>query len=139
VRDLIAQLGLDGAVEMMGPLDRESALAHLRRARLMVFPSLWEGLPIAPMEALYFGVPVVASNIPGTDEVVTDGRNGLLVDKPTPESLAAAIRRLVIDQAEWTRLSLNGKADAAARFDRGLNSSAHIELYGKLIGQRPGT
>jgi glycosyltransferase involved in cell wall biosynthesis len=133
VLDRVARLDLGASVQVLGALPREQALTYLRRAKLMVFPSLWEGLPIAPMEALYFGVPVVASDIPGTDEVVVDDRNGVLVKNPGAETMAAAVRSLLGNPQRWERLSAAGRKDAAEKFNRDLNSSAHIELYRSLI------
>jgi glycosyltransferase involved in cell wall biosynthesis len=134
VRDRIENLNLGGVVDVRGALPHEVALGHLKRARLMIFPSLWEGFPIAPIEALYFGVPVVATNIPGTDEVIAHGRTGLLVNEHTPRAMAEAVRALLTDAALWSRISANGKKDALEKFSRATNSDAHAALYQRLIG-----
>lgn len=69
--------------------------AHLAQARALVFPSLWyEGQPLAPIEALLRGVPVVCGRWSAAAEEVTDGANGLVYDSPTPQALAQALRRL---------------------------------------------
>jgi glycosyltransferase involved in cell wall biosynthesis len=134
MKAVVERLNLGASVQLLGALPRDQALAHLRRARAMVFPSLWEGLPIAPMEALYFGVPVVATDIPGTDEVVAHGRNGILVGNPTPLAMAAAVRDLLENPARWAQLSAAGKQDAALRFSRQANSNAYVALYQRLAG-----
>lgn len=133
VHDLVAQLNLGGAVDVRGALPHEEAVKFLKRSRLMAFPSRWEGLPIAPIEALYFGVPVVATNIPGTDEVIAHGRTGLLVDAHTPRAMADAVRSLLIDASLWSEFSANGKKDVRDRFSRAVNSDAHVALYQSLI------
>lgn len=135
VRDLVAQLNLRGAVDVRGALPHEEAVECLKRSRLMIFPSLWEGLPIAPIEALYFGVPVVATNIPGTDEVISHGRTGLLVDEHTPRAMARAVRALLTDASLWAEISANGTKDVRERFSRAINSDAHVALYQGLIGR----
>jgi len=134
MKALVERLNLGKSVQSLGALPRNQALAHLRRARLMVFPSLWEGLPIAPMEALYFGVPVVATDIPGTDEVVAHNRNGILVGNPSPSAMAAAVRDLLDNPTRWAQLSANGKEDAALKFSRQANSNAYVALYQRLAG-----
>lgn len=133
VRDLVTQLNLGEAVDVRGALPHEVALECLKRSRLMIFPSLWEGLPIAPIEALYFGVPVVATNIPGTDEVIAHGRNGFLVNEHTPRAMADAVRSLLTNASLWSEISANGRKDARERFSRAINSDAHVALYQSLI------
>ena len=71
---------------------------------LFVLPSLYEGLPLAVLEAMAASRPVVATAVGGTDEVVTDGESGLLVPPAEPAALTAAIRTIL----ELTRASRDG-------------------------------
>jgi glycosyltransferase involved in cell wall biosynthesis len=66
---------------------------YLRSARVVVLPSLFEGLPNVLLEALSTGCVVVASDLPGHREVIRDGQNGLLVPPSNARALADAIRR----------------------------------------------
>ena len=60
---------------------------------LLVLPSRWEGLPLVLLEAGVAGIPVIATDVPGTREVITHEATGLLVPPGDPAALAAAIRR----------------------------------------------
>ena len=52
-------------------------------------PSLWEGMPLAALEAMVMGVPVVASAVGGLTEIIEDGRSGCLIDDRDPDRYAA--------------------------------------------------
>jgi glycosyltransferase involved in cell wall biosynthesis len=71
---------------------------------LMVLPSLWEGLPIVVLESFAHGVPVVATDIPGTRELVTNGVTGWLVQPADPDSLADGLLSALRDGTGRTRV-----------------------------------
>jgi glycosyltransferase involved in cell wall biosynthesis len=69
-----------------------------------------EGIPVALMEAMAAGLPVVATRLSGTPELVQDGVTGLLVEPQAPEALAAALERLLSDADLAAELSRNARA-----------------------------
>lgn len=89
--------------------------SYLAQSDIYLSTSRWEGLPIAVIEALSFGIPVIASDVVGNTEVVEHGYNGFLYDVNQPE---AAVRHLLSLKAEHLRssLSLNAKAYYGANF-----------------------
>jgi len=99
--------GLDDVVLMAG--EREDAAALCRAFDVFAAPSLQEGLPLAPMEAMASGVPVVASDAGGLPEVIEDGRDGVIVPRADPESLASAITRLLGEPGLRERLGAAGR------------------------------
>lgn len=104
-----SELGVGDLVTFAGM--RTNITALLPAFDIFVLPSLWEGLPIAVLEAMTVGVPVIATAVAATPEVVKDGETGLLVPPGHSEALAAAICRLVSDAGLRRRLA----AAAAAR------------------------
>ncbi|MCO5165515.1 MAG: glycosyltransferase [Planctomycetes bacterium] len=88
-------LGLGGRVAFLG--QREDVLALHRAARVVVLPSEGEGLSNVLLEALASGTPVVATDVPGTREVVTPEVEALLVPPNDPAALAAALGRVLDD------------------------------------------
>lgn len=123
------------AITLTGALPRQEVLRAFRSARLYVLPSLWEGLPITPIEALYCGLPVVASGISGTDEIILDGINGRLIDRFDAGLYAEAIRKILGNAALHARLAANGRAWVEQRFLRTASSAKHDELYRRMMGQ----
>lgn len=110
--ELARRLGVAGHVEFAGQVPREALRGLYAEADLLVVPSLAEGHPLAPVEALACGTPVVGSDIPGLNETVAEGVNGALVPPRDPAALAEAICRLLGDEALLDRLSRAARPSA---------------------------
>jgi len=87
------RLSLEGTAHLLGHRDDVPEL--LAAADLFVFPSLYEGIAGAVIEAMALGLPVVASDIPAMREVLVPGENAVLVTPSDPESLADVVKRLL--------------------------------------------
>jgi glycosyltransferase involved in cell wall biosynthesis len=85
----VKQLGLEKDVILTG--SRQDVEALLSMMDLLVLPSLWEGLPTVIMEGMASGVPVVATDIPGTRELIEHRKTGWLAEVKNPPALAEAI------------------------------------------------
>lgn len=122
---LAAEAGLEGRLQFLGRrLDAQSFLAA---ATVVVNPADVEGLPIALLEAMGLGRPVVATDVGGVPSVVIEGRTGRLVPPKDPERLAAAVLELVADPDEADRMGRraavlvreqHGMAEMVARYER---------------------
>jgi glycosyltransferase involved in cell wall biosynthesis len=95
--DQTDRLGLGDCFRFLGY--RSDAVEVMAAFDIFCLASLHEGLPVALMEALVLGIPVVATDAGGTGEIVTDGREGVLVSPAAPDQLAAALVALVNDPA----------------------------------------
>jgi len=101
--DLAAELGLAARVRFTGLVPDPGRI--VRRAALFVMPSRYEGFPNALLEAMACGLAVIAVDCPsGPREIVDHERNGLLVPPEDPKALAAAMDRLMADEAVRRRL-----------------------------------
>lgn len=89
---------------------------YLKALDAFVLPSLWEGLPLAVLEAMVVGLPVVATAVNGTPEAVHDRRTGLLVAPGDAQGLANAMARVAGDPDLRARLGAAGREDAERRF-----------------------
>src|SRR5206468_3989982 len=89
LRDRADQLAVD--LRLVGYVDDVSL--YLRRADVVAFPSWWEGVPNALLEALSTGHPIVATKVGGIPDVVRDDEHALLVPPRDPQALASALER----------------------------------------------
>jgi glycosyltransferase involved in cell wall biosynthesis/GT2 family glycosyltransferase len=123
--------GLDGRVVIAGP--RDDVAAILRRADVFVLASRWEGLPLAIIEAMMSGLPIVATTVGGVPEAVAEGETGLLVPPQEPGALARALERLLGDAALRRRMGAAGRQRALREYvvDRMLRQTA--ALYARVL------
>jgi glycosyltransferase involved in cell wall biosynthesis len=89
----IQSLGLSGSVKLLGHSD--DVAKFLASADVFVMPSLWEGLSIALLEAMSAGLPIIATQVEGMEEVVSEGVEGLLVSAGSIEALADAVAKIL--------------------------------------------
>ncbi|HWO83452.1 MAG TPA: glycosyltransferase [Solirubrobacterales bacterium] len=127
------RLGLADRVRFLGR--REDVPQLLAVCDVFALPSLYEGSSLAVLEAMAAGIPIVSSAIGGTDELIEDGRSGLLVAPGDAKTLAAALRRALGD--EELRRSLAGRA--RDRVDAGLTREQMADRvtasYRELLGE----
>ncbi len=105
---------------------------------LFVLNSTTEGLPNAVLEAMAFGVPVVATAVGGTPELVHDRETGLLVPPSDPAALASAIRAVLRDRASAAERARRARALVEAEFDMRQLSHSVNESYRRVIAARQG-
>ncbi len=110
LREELAQLGLGDRFRMLGYVD--DAIGLLSASDLFVLASQVEGLPIAVLEAMALGLPVVATAVGGTPTAVDDAVTGRLVPAGDPGALAAAIRGLIDDEPARRAFGATGAARA---------------------------
>ncbi|MCC7125979.1 MAG: glycosyltransferase family 4 protein [Acidobacteria bacterium] len=97
-------------VSFHGHVSRESVASSLARARVAVFPSFSEALAIAPLEAMSAGCPTISSALGSGPELMDDGVDGITADPRRPESIAAALIRVLADETLARQLGDNGRA-----------------------------
>jgi len=99
---------------------------------ILILPSLREGLPIVALEAMASGVPVVATKVGGTPEVVEDGITGLLVESENPFALAEATNRLFNNRGLARKLGENGYKRVKEMFSLEKMVEGHQRVYEEL-------
>lgn len=92
-----ARLGIEDRLEFAGWRDSAAVERRLAEAQIFVLPSHFEGLSMALLEALAFGLAVVATNVGAAEEIIEDGVSGLLIPVGDHEALVTSLLRLVSD------------------------------------------
>ncbi|MGI8596947.1 MAG: glycosyltransferase [Thermoleophilaceae bacterium] len=132
---LATRLGLLDRVHFRGSLPEPEVRALLDRADIFVLPSIvardgqMEGLPVALMEALAAGVPVVTTRLSGIPELVRDGETGLLAEPGDPSSLANALVQALSEPARAARRAEAGRRLVEAEFDVRAAGERLAELF----------
>ncbi len=125
------RLGVSESVHFLGM--RSDVPALLQMAHIFTLPSLWEGLPIALLEAMAAGLPVVATRVEGVDEVIVDGENGLLLPPADPESLKIALLRLLAQSDLRVNLGMAGKTLVQGSFSLDQMGKRYEDLFVRLL------
>lgn len=126
LRTAARELGLADHVHFIGP--RTDLADVMRLFDVYVLPSLWEGLPMAVLEALAAGVPLVATSVGGVPSAVRDGETGVLVRPGDPIGLATALSALLADAKRRARLATAGQL----HFDLHFSARAMTDRYARL-------
>jgi sugar transferase (PEP-CTERM/EpsH1 system associated) len=128
------RLGLEDRVHVVGYW--ASLLEALSAVDVFVLPSLMEGHPLAVLEAMAAGKPVVATRVGGNHEAVEDGRTGLLVPPRDPGALAAAVRSLARDPETAGRMGREGRRRLDERFSLEAAVRANQTIYSRCLEGR---
>jgi glycosyltransferase involved in cell wall biosynthesis len=115
----------------------EDPAPFLHAASIYVQPSRHDMQPLAVLEAMAAGLPVVATRAGGLPQLLTDGVTGLLVPPDDPAALAAAIQRLIDDPDLAARLGAAGHTRVRAEFSEGATIDRLEALYRDLFGIEP--
>ena len=124
-----------GHVDYLGVLSHRKVLEILPQFQIFVLPTLTaEGHPKALIEALAAGAVCIATDIPGNQDIIVNGENGILVPPGDVESLANAIQLLLGDREMSKRISMNG-AVYAKRFSFARIVQKEIELIDEVLSE----
>jgi colanic acid/amylovoran biosynthesis glycosyltransferase len=131
------ELGVIEHVRVLGARSSDGVRARLAEAGVFVLPSIrlasgrMEGIPVALMEAMASGVPVVATSLSGIPELVVDGVTGLLVEPGDPRALATAMAAALEDDALAAGLTLR----ARELVERSFNLTREAQRLGDLFAE----
>lgn len=125
-------LGVADRVVFLG--QRHDIPALLASCDLFVLPSLFEGLPLGVLEAMAAGVPIVASDVGGVGEAVTNNTSGLLVPPCDPAALADAVTTLLHDQALAQRLAIAARMRVRTEFEVDTMVRRVTGIYDEVLG-----
>ena len=120
-------------VEVTGWLDRDSAMARLSEVDIYLSTALWEGMPLALIEAQVAGIPAVVSDVVGNRDVVSHKRTGYIASKP--EVIRGYIQRLLHSEELRKELGEQARETAVARFNVNRMINDLEKLYMQVINK----
>jgi glycosyltransferase involved in cell wall biosynthesis len=131
VENAVRELGLQAHVCLLG--NRPTVNELLPHADLFVLSSRREGLPMALLEALACGLPVVTTAVGGIPDVVKHGVNGFLVSPENPQSLAEAIERLLGQPETASRMRVANRQKALTEHSMEETAATYAQLYDHIM------
>jgi glycosyltransferase involved in cell wall biosynthesis len=133
MRQEVRRLGLEGQVLFTGYLSAADLGALYRVSDVFVFPSLYEGFGMPPLEAMRFGTPVITSRRTAIPEILGDA--ALYVDTEAPAAIADGILRLLCSPALARDYRQRGRQQAR-RYARRQIAAAYVRLYREVASGR---
>jgi glycosyltransferase involved in cell wall biosynthesis len=136
LKSQMSALGLEGHVAFAG--QRSDADNILSIADLFVSSSLWEGLPTVIIESMIVGVPVVATDVSGSRELVQDGVTGYLVKPNDSRELCTKLREVINLLPSTKSISDHARSEVEHRFSIDTASESYMNIYRSVICQKDG-
>ena len=130
INALIARLGLTHRIHCLRNLPHGEVITYVEKATLFAFPSRYEPLGIAMLEAAIFAVPVVASRVDGIPEVINSEDLGILVPAEDIDALEAALRKLLKNEALRVTLGENLRQRVVREFTWHKTWESYVAVLG---------
>jgi colanic acid/amylovoran biosynthesis glycosyltransferase len=134
LRERAAHMGLAGVVTFAGPTGHEQVKEELSRADLFVLPTFAEGIPIALVEAMACGIPVISTFVAGIPELVEDGKSGFLTPPSDAAHLADTIESILRGRVDLEPVLARAAQTVRERYDVTLNTRELAALFASLEG-----
>lgn len=135
IMGMVEELDVQDVVEWTG--FTSDVPEAIRRLDALVLPSLFgEGMPMVVLEALAAAVPVVATSVEGTPEVVRDGVEGLLSEPRDVDSLVKKVEELISDRSRWIDMSDRALARHRDHFSDARMAEGVAAAYGRVLNDR---
>jgi glycosyltransferase involved in cell wall biosynthesis len=134
LESLAAELGVRDAVTLLGPVPESTIVEELDRAHAFALATLTEGLGVATMEAMAFGLPAVSTRVGGVPELITSGVDGLLVEAGSVPALAEALETLARDPDLAERLGRAARQKIEAGFSPDRSAQLLLDLVRSTAG-----
>lgn len=129
LQKIAEDFGVSGDVKFLGNVSRAETWQLRNNSEIYVLNSSYEGLPHTALTSFAAEIPMIATNIPGTNEAVYDEKTGLLVEAGNDRALASAIERLFLDKKLAEKLVEGGKKILAEKF----SWNAHIKTLNSIF------
>jgi glycosyltransferase involved in cell wall biosynthesis len=139
LEEQVRRLGLADAVHFEGTVPHDRMPALYAAADLFCLPSLYEGFPLAILEAMAAGLPVVATRVAGNPEAVEDGVHGRLVEAEDAAALAVALLELIEDTESRRRMGRQARRRVEEEFSIERIGAAYRALWEESAGPAAGS
>lgn len=134
-RNYCRKIGIDRFVEFIGPVSAAERTEHFERADIFCLPTYAEAMPMSVIEAMAAGLPVVSTTVGGIPELISNGREGVLLTPGDAVKLADCLERLLGDDAMRLEMGRAARQKAGSYTDFDVYSKKLIETLAAVIGE----
>ncbi len=133
LKEKVDQNHLEQVVKLLPPVIGDEKITLFQNADIFIYPSFHEGVPMAVLEAMASGLPIVATRVGGLPDVIQDGKNGLLIDAGQPQQLAEALLKLHRDDSLRKSMQTASIQIVRDRFSMDQHVTNLVNIYRQVI------
>lgn len=139
LKELAKSLNLQNNINFLGNLSDDSLNDESKKATIFMLPCVMakngdmDGIPVALMESMYLGIPVVSTTISGIPELIKNGKEGILVEPKNVEQLTIAMKLLLKDKELRFKIGLNGRKKIKNDFNIQNEINKLFEIWEKVV------
>jgi len=130
----IKKMGLQNRFTFLGQIEKDQMIKLYQNATLFILPSYREGLPTVLLEAMSCGLPVIATDVRGNRDLISNGENGLLVPPKDPKKMAETIITLLEDEKLMERLGKNARKTIIEKYTWNDIFDKFLKYYKSIAG-----
>ena len=134
MKPLVERAAQKGFLKFLGPLPRRRALRILAGSDVVVLPSREEGISTVLLEAMALKVPIIATKVGGTKEVIRDGEEAVLIN-PRAREIVKAVKLLLVDEGYARRLAEKAYQKVITTYNWNLIEKQYFKLYNSLLAR----
>jgi len=132
-RKIAAEQGLEEHVRFLGWVREGDKVTYLQKCSTFILPSYHEGMPMAVLEAMSYGLATISTNAGGIPRIIEQGMSGIRVEAGDVEAITETLVDVLGDDEKRTRLGKNGRDRISDRFDFAANVNRLEEIYAEVV------
>jgi glycosyltransferase involved in cell wall biosynthesis len=133
VEKKISALNLKENVTLPGYIHGKEKAQELVDADIFILPSYSEGCPVALLEAMAAGLPIIATNVGGIPDIITDGENGVLLTSHTPDAIENGINKMLENKINRQKIGMLNKKIAWENYESKVATPKLEKIYKKIV------
>lgn len=133
MKSIIKNLDLEKYFLFMGWVDNEKKIELIKNSQILILPSYNEGLPMAILEAMSYGMPIITTDVGSIKDAVIDGHNGFMTQPGDINKLVLSMEKLILNYDTWQQFSNNSKKTIEENFNINNYFKKVEQIYKSLI------
>jgi glycosyltransferase involved in cell wall biosynthesis len=132
LQKLAEELGIDKSVRFLGRIKHKEIVAFYNSLDVAVFPSLSESFGVAALEANACAIPVIVSDAPGFKEIITNNKNGIIIERKSIDGIFKALEAMYLDPKSRKEMGRVGRELVKEKYEWSKNVNEMVNIYQRL-------